>query len=182
MNKEELIRNLPTNWSQISLSQYINLIKDLPTEKLEGETDNRFQAKILSVFFYHFTGVHLHDAELSATEMMQVIQRINQFNEHPDDVNIDKYILKDIDKIDYNTFITLVKYLEMGDVSYYPAMLNLLLVTPVEDIDNLNMAAAYYLIKALKKKLMMYLDTSQASLKEKIRLLREKEQLQKTTG
>lgn len=24
MNKEELINNLPTNWSQISLKQYIN--------------------------------------------------------------------------------------------------------------------------------------------------------------
>lgn len=179
MNKEELINNLPTNWSQISLKQYINLIKDLPVEKLENETDNRFQAKILSVFFYHFNNINIQDAELNATEMMQVISKINQFNENPDEVDTSKYILKDIDKIDYYTFITLVKYLELGDVSYYPAMLNLLLVTPIEDIDNLNMASAYYLIKDLKKKLIQYLDTSQASLKIKIQLLKEKEQLQK---
>lgn len=179
MNKQELINNLPTNWSQISLIQYINLIKDLPVEKLENETDNRFQAKILSVFFYHFNNVNIQDAELNATEMMQVIQKINAFNENPDDVNIDKYILKDIDKIDYNTFITLVKYLEMGDVSYYPAMLNLLLVTPIEDIEDMNMAVAYYLIKDLKKKLIQYLDISLTSLKTQIQLLREKEQLQK---
>jgi len=173
INKEELINNLPTKWKDISLSQYITLVELLPADKEDGESDSAFMIKVVSAFIYAFTGVNVQDLNLNASEVMQVINKFNQFQEDEGkgkQVEVDNKI-KNINQIDYDTFIKFLKFQEMKTFSVYPQMISLMLTesTEPEDILKWDMQKVNGFFLQLQVILNQYLIHSQHYLMEKLK-------------
>lgn len=159
MNKQDLINKLPTEWSQITLNQYINLINDLPlTDNPSEDTLN----EIVAIWFYHFTGIPMYEADLNAIEVMQVIDKMNQFNADADKPKMDlSDKIKSIDEIKYNEFISLIKLQSANTFLAYPAMINLMLKEPIENIGNkMDMATANSFFLQLNLRLEEYINNS----------------------
>lgn len=174
INKEEIINNLPTKWKDITLSQYITLVELLPSEKEDDESDSQFMIKIVSAFIYAFTAKNVQDLKLNASEVMQVIQKFNQFQDDEDKtIEVDNNEIKTMDEIDYDSFIKFLKYQEMKTFSVYPQMISLMLkssVTP-SDILTWDMQKVNSFFLSLHQILNQYLIHSQTYLIEKMKLI-----------
>lgn len=172
INKEELINSLPTKWKDIKLSQYIKLVENLPSEKEDDESDSAFMVKVVSAFIYAFSNKNVQDLKLNASEVMQVIQKFNAFQDDDEKTNeIDSKKIKSIDEIDYDSFIKFLKYQEMQTFTVYPQMISLMLKSPVapSDILNWNMQKVNSFFLQLQETLNQYLTASQRYLMEKMK-------------
>lgn len=173
INKEEIINNLPIKWKDITLSQYIKLVENLPSEIEDGESESQFMIKIVSAFIYAFTGKNIQDLKLNASEVMMVINKFNAFQDDTDKtIEVDNNNIKDINEIDYDSFIKFLKYQEMKTFSVYPQMISLMLTSPVtpSDILNWNMQKVNSFFLRLLEILNQYLTTSQTYLMKKMKL------------
>lgn len=180
MTNENLIKQLPVKWEEITLNQYINFSKQIKNIVDEGYEEKELMSRKLAIFFYLFTGKNIIDAQLNTPEMIMVINRMNKFQADTDnnDVAIDEDKIKQFDRIDFDTFITFLKYQELNDIQYSGEMINLLLVEPILDIGNtMNMAQANSFFLRLRERLNQYLTVSQTSLKEKMKQLKVQELL-----
>lgn len=179
MTNENLIEKLPIKWSDITLNQYINFSKQIKSIIDEGFEDKELMSRVVAIFFYSFTGVNIVDAKLNASQMMMVINRMNQFqSDARNEIEVDESKIKEFDKITFEEFITFLKYQELNDIQYYGEMINLLLETPIDDIGNqMNMAQANSFFLLLRQRLQKYLHHSQTSLKEKMKQLQVSELL-----
>lgn len=172
INKEEVINNLPVKWKDITLQQYIQLVENLPSEKEDGESDSAFMIKVVSAFIYAFTNKNVQDLQLNATEVMQVIQKFNHFQDDEDkQVEVDESLIKDINQLDYDSFIKVLKYQEMKTFTVYPQMISLMLTstTQPEDVLNWNMQKVNSFFLSLQKQLNQYLNHSQHYLIQKMK-------------
>lgn len=172
INKEELINNLPLKWKDITLSQYIQLVELLPSEIEDGESESQFMIKVVSAFIYAFTGHNVQVLKLSATEVMQVIQKFNQFQDDEEkQIEIDSNEIKSIDEIDYDSFIKFIKFQERKTFSVYPQMISLMLTSPASpsDILNWDMQKVNSFFLSLQEILKEYLIHSQHYLMQKMK-------------
>lgn len=172
INKEEIINNLPVKWKDITLSQYIKLVENLPSEKEDDESDSQFMIKIVSAFIYAFTGHNVQDLKLNASEVMMVINKFNTFQDDEEKtIEIDSKEIKNINEITYDDFIKFLKYQEMKTFNVYPQMISLMLTTPVEpnNILNWNMQKVNSFFLRLQIILNQYLEASQAYLMQKMK-------------
>lgn len=167
MNKQELINKLPTEWSQVTLNQYINLIKDL---KIVDNADKNYLNQMVAIWFYNFTGVYMDEANLNATDTMLVIEKMNAFSERADKPKVDLTgRIKTPDELTYAEFITLIRFQENNSIDVYPQMINIMLKEPIDNIgDNMDMATADSFFLQLRNHLTEYLECTQSYLMEQI--------------
>lgn len=171
-NKEELFDKLPKKWADITLKQYIqfrNLI-----EKLGGTEDfEKVYRNMLDIYFYTFTGVQLNDIEgFQQVDYFKIAEKFNAFenDESNKTAEIDESLIKGFDEIIFEDLLKYMNLQEQNNISNWPEMINILLKTPIDNIEeNMNMAEANRFFFALEKQLMTYLEYSQTSLMEKLK-------------
>ena len=172
VKKEELISKLPKKWADITLKQYItfrNLI-----EQLGGVDDfERVYRNMLDIYFYTFTGVQLYDVEgFQQVDYFKIAERFNQFenDESNTTAEIDENLIKGFDEIIFEDLLKYMNLQEQNSISNWPEMINILLKTPIDDIENtMTMAEANRFFFVLEKQLMTYLEALEISLTEKLK-------------
>lgn len=172
VKKEELIDKLPKKWADISLKQYIqfrNLI-----EQLGGVDDfEKVYRNMLDIYFFTFTGVQLYDVEgFRQVDYFKVAERFNAFenDESNTTAQIDESLIKGFDEIIFEDLLRYMNLQEQNSISNWGEMINILLKTPIDNIeDNMTMAQANRFFFVLEKQLMTYLEHSQISLMEKLK-------------
>ncbi|MDF2948017.1 MAG: hypothetical protein K0R07_27 [Sedimentibacter sp.] len=172
MTKEELIEKLPLKWSDITLKQYItfrNLI-----EKLGGvEEFEKVYRSILDIYFFTFTNVNIVDVEgFKEFDYFKIAERFNQFenDESNTTADIDESLIKGFDQIIFEDLLKYMNLQEQNSISNWPDMINILLKTPIEDIENkMNMADANRFFFVLENQLTNYLKALEISLTEKLK-------------
>lgn len=172
MTKEELIDKLPLKWSEITLKQYItfrNLI-----DKLGGvEEFEKVYKSILDIYFYVFTGVNIIDVEgFKEIDYFKIAERFNQFenDESNTTAEIDEDLIKGFDQIVFEDLLKYMNLQEQNNISHWGEMINILLKTPLDDIENtMTMAQANRFFFVLEKQLKTYLTFLETSLMEKLK-------------
>ncbi|WP_286775001.1 MULTISPECIES: hypothetical protein [Sphingobacterium] len=172
VKKEELIDKLPSKWADISLKQYItfrNLI-----DKLGGTDDfEKVYRNMLDIYFFTFTGVQLYDVEgFQQVDYFKVAERFNAFenDESNQTADIDESLIKGFDEIIFEDLLRYMNLQEQNSISNWGEMINILLKTPIEDIENqMNMAQANRFFFVLEKQLTNYLTALETSLREKLK-------------
>ena len=172
VKKEELIDKLPLKWADITLKQYIqfrNLIEQL------GGTDDfeKVYRNMLDIYFFTFTGVQLYDVEgFQQVDYFKVAEKFNAFenDESNTTANIDQNLIKSFDQIVFEDLLKYMNLQEQNSISNWPEMINILLKTPIENIeDSMNMAQANRFFFVLEKQLKTYLEALETSLMEKLK-------------
>lgn len=172
MTKEELINKLPLKWADITLKQYItfrNLI-----EKLGGIGEfEKVYRSILDIYFYVFTEMNIIDVEgFKEFDYFKIAEKFNAFenDESNQTAEIDEELIKGFDQIIFEDLLKYMNLQEQNSISNWPDMINILLKTPIDNIeDNMTMAEANRFFFVLEKQLMTYLEHSQISLTEKLK-------------
>ncbi|WP_286732809.1 MULTISPECIES: hypothetical protein [Sphingobacterium] len=172
MTKEELLNKLPSKWADITLKQYItfrNLI-----DKLGGvEEFEKVYRNILDIYFYVFTGVNIIDVEgFKEMDYFKVAERFNQFenDESNTTADIDESLVKGFDEIVFEDLLKYMNLQEQNNISNWGEMINILLKTPIDNIeDNMTMAEANRFFFVLEKQLTNYLTALEISLMEKLK-------------
>jgi len=172
VSKEELLSKLPLKWADITLKQYItfrNLI-----DKLGGVDDfEKVYRNMLDIYFYTFTGVQLYDVVgFKEVDYFKVAERFNQFenDESNQTAEIDQNLIKSFDQIVFEDLLKFMNLQEQNSINNWPEMINILLKTPIENIeDNMSMAEANRFFFALEKQLKTYLTALETSLMEKLK-------------
>jgi len=166
MNKIELYNSLPISWEQVTLNKYIQyrqLIDDLGgKDNIEGIYKN-----IIGIYFFVFTNVNLQDAQVTDVELFDIANKMNQFENNEDNltVTIDNNLVKNIDEIAFEDLMTFIKLQEANSIANYPAMINLLLKVPIENIgEEMNMATATSFFLQLQDWLITFLNHLETSL------------------
>jgi len=171
-NKEELLNKLPLKWADITLKQYIqfrNLI-----EQLGGVDDfERVYRNMLDIYFFTFTGVQLYDVEgFQQVDYFKIAERFNQFenDESNQRAEIDENLIKSFDQIVFEDLLKYMNLQEQNNISNWGEMINILLKTPIEDIENtMTMAQANRFFFVLENQLTNYLKALEISLTEKLK-------------
>jgi len=172
VKKEELIDKLPLKWADITLKQYIqfrNLIEML------GGTDDfeKVYRNMLDIYFFTFTGVQLYDVEgFKEVDYFKIAERFNAFenDESNQTADIDESLIKSFDQIVFEDLLKYMNLQEQNSISNWPEMINILLKTPIENIeDNMNMAKANRFFFVLEKQLMTYLKALEISLMKSLK-------------
>ncbi|WP_313511622.1 hypothetical protein [Sphingobacterium sp.] len=182
MDKQEIINRLPTEWSQISLNQYIKLISDVPLLAEGTVMDKEYQKEYLNIWFFHFAGMYLDECDFNTMEHIQIVERLNSFSESADKPKIDFSVgdkIIPMDKIKYDKFLTLIEIkdeiIRTQSLDKYPQLINTMLVEPMDNIgDEMDMATANSFFLQLQKQLKEFLAFSQTSLVEKIMMKQKK--------
>lgn len=170
MNKQELINKLPVKWSEITLNQYINLVNDLPIYDAEGMDFVEYKKLLANIFFFHFTGKYMYEVNLNASEVLQVISKLDAFEAEADAPKMDlSNKIKSIETITYDELMLLIKLQQENSLKVYPQMINTMLLEQIDNIgDNMDMATANSFFLQLQQGLETYLSNSQRSLMKKI--------------
>ncbi|GEM_PF-676631 len=172
VTKEELINKLPLNWSDITLKQYI-LFRNL-IDKLGGvEEFEKVYRSILDIYFYVFTGMNIIDVEgFKEVDYFKVAEKFNAFEN--DEINktadIDENLIKSFDQIVFEDLLKYMNLQEQNSISNWGEMINILLKTPIENIeDNITMAEANRFFFVLEKQLKTYLEALETSLIQRLK-------------
>ncbi|QQT29836.1 hypothetical protein I6I99_21210 [Sphingobacterium multivorum] len=172
MIKEELIEKLPLKWADITLKQYItfrNLI-----DKLGGvEEFEKVYRNILDIYFYVFTGVNIIDVEgFKEMDYFKVAEKFNAFenDESNQTTDIDENLIKSFDQIVFEDLLKYMNLQEQNSISNWGEMINILLKTPIDNIENqMNMAEANKFFFVLEKQLKTYLEALEISLMKSLK-------------
>lgn len=172
VKKEELISKLPKKWADITLKQYIQFRSLI--EQLGGVDDfERVYRNMLDIYFFTFTGVQLYDVEgFQQVDYFKIAERFNQFenDESNKTAEIDQNLIKSFDQIVFEDLLKYMNLQEQNSISNWGEMINILLKTPIENIeDNMTMAEANRFFFVLENQLMTYLEHSQISLRERLK-------------
>lgn len=167
MTKEELIEKLPLSWADVTLKQYIqfrNLI-----EQLGGTNDfEKVYRNMLDIYFFTFTGVNIVDIEgFKEFDYFKIAEKFNAFenDESNKTAEIDEDLIKGFDEIVFEDLLKYMNLQEQNSISNWPDMINILLKTPIDDIENnMNMAEANRFFFVLEKQLITYLTALETSL------------------
>ncbi|WP_164108242.1 MULTISPECIES: hypothetical protein [Sphingobacterium] len=163
MELQEIKELLPTKWSDITLEKYIELFEILPDDE-----DVNIITKTVDAYLWVFIGKSLIDLKLSTTDVINIVNQI--FSIDKDVESINETELKNINELDYETFITLIKLQEMNSYKVFNQMIQLMLkdsTYTADDINKWSMAKVQGFFLSLEKQLIEYLQHSVYCLKMK---------------
>ena len=172
VKKEDLIDKLPLKWADVTLKQYMTFRSLI--DKLGGVDDfEKVYRNMLDIYFFTFTGVQLYDMEgFQQVDYFKVAERFNQFenDESNKTAEIDQNLIKSFDQIVFEDLLKYMNLQEQNSISNWPEMINILLKTPIENIeDNVTMAEANRFFFVLEKQLKTYLEALEISLMQSLK-------------
>ena len=172
VKKEDLIDKLPLKWADVTLKQYMTFRSLI--DKLGGVDDfEKVYRNMLDIYFFTFTGVQLYDMEgFQQVDYFKVAERFNQFenDESNKTAEIDQNLIKSFDQIVFEDLLKYMNLQEQNSISNWGEMINILLKTPIENIeDNMTMAEANRFFFVLEKQLKTYLEALETSLMQSLK-------------
>ncbi len=172
VTKEELIDKLPLKWADITLKQYITFRSLI--DKLGGTDDfEKVYRNMLDIYFYVFTNVNIIDVEgFKQVDYFKVAEKFNAFenDESNTTADINESLIKGFDQIIFEDLLKYMNLQEQNSISNWPEMINILLKTPIDNIeDNMTMAEANRFFFVLEKQLKTYLEALETSLTQSLK-------------